>query len=69
MDPKSSNCLFGTDDGFYICKENYKSQSSVYENSNCYDYHGITKAFHPDSRTDDSYVKFTPKRILVIEMK
>ena len=48
-------------------KENYKSNSCVWEDSYYFDFHGITKAFHPDL-TDGDDKKFTPKRFIVIQM-
>ena len=64
---KYDDGLFGMDTGFYIFKENQKASSYVWEDSSYFDYHGITKAFHPDS-TDNSDKNFTPKRFVVIQM-
>jgi hypothetical protein len=64
---KSDTCLFYIHSGIYIHKENNKNRSWVYEDSNVHEYHGITKALHPDLR-DGSSVEFIPKRFVVIQM-
>ena len=45
-----------------MCKENYKNKSSCYQSEYIFDYHGIKKALC-------GKIQFTPKRILVIQMK
>jgi hypothetical protein len=64
---KSNTSLFGTGGCFWIYKENRKSESFVCEDSYCYDFHGITKAFHPDL-TNGGSKNFTPKRFVAIQM-
>ena len=68
VNDKTDDALFAIHWGFSIKKENKKNKSSVNEYSKFFDYHGTTKAFHPDL-TDGSWKEFTPKRFVVIEMK
>ena len=60
---KSSSWLIGLGE-IELFKENWKNQSRCYQFDDQFDYHGIKNAFC--RKTDD---KFTPKRILVIQMK
>jgi hypothetical protein len=67
---KTNERLFETRYGFYLYKENQKTSSYVYEHNAYYDFHGITKAFHPDAIKDSGNQKyFVPKRFVVIQMK
>ena len=50
-----------------LYKENKKNNSSCYQNENNFNYHGIENALSGKTRFDGGY--FTPKRILVIQMK
>ena len=66
---KSSDYLFYVSCGLYIYKEHKKNQSSVYENTNNFDFHGTTKALHPNLIDKNSYAEnFIPKRFVVIQM-
>ena len=63
-------CLYKKSDGFLISlgdillrKENYKNQSCCFQDEYRFDYHGIENALCGKDWT------FTPKRILVIQMK
>ena len=58
---------FQSDNGIYVNKENKCYQSFVKQVSDYYDFHGITKAFHPDL-SDGNYKNYTPKRFTVIQM-
>ena len=58
---KSENYLIRLGD-IYLKKENFKNYSCCWKNENWFDYHGIEKALC--GKHD-----FTPKRILVIQMK
>ena len=48
-------------------KENYKNESYCYQFEDNFDYHGIEKALCGKILNNDE--NFTPKRILVIQMK
>ena len=51
-----------------LTKQNRKNQSYCYQTVDRFDYHGIEKALR--GKTGGYYgEKFTPKRILVIQMK
>ena len=65
--PKSENLLFHTYGGIYIFKEKSKTLSYIFEDSYYYDFHGITKAFHP-KLSEGKNKFFTPNRICVIQM-
>ena len=67
FDKTFNGYLFGTYQGFWIHKENNKTQSIIYENSTLFDFHGITKAFHPNL-SEGRCVSFTPKRFIIIQM-
>ena len=70
LDTKSSGALFrfGGGHDMMIYKQNSKSSSFCYQHNSYYDFHGITKAFHPDL-TEGNWKNFTPKRFIVIQMK
>ena len=53
----------------YLYKENNKNESRCYQNENQFDYHGIEKALCGKIWNEDDEQYFTPKRILVIQMK
>ena len=50
-------------------KENYKNESHCYQNEDRFDYHGIKKALCGKIYKYPNWEDFTPKRILVIQMK
>ena len=50
----------------WLYKENMKNKSHCYQNQCDFDYHGIKKALCGKDGWDN---KFSPKRILVIQMK
>ena len=61
---KSSDLLISLGN-IFLYKENKKNKSISYQNENSFDYHGIKKAL-----CGKKYPKcFTPKRILIIQMK
>ena len=64
---KSYECLFGIYTGFWIMKENKKSESYLYHDATNFDYHGIPNALIGRNTNNQTY--FTPKRIVVIQMK
>ena len=65
----SNSKLFEINGGIDVYKEYKKNESTVYYYDYCFDYHGITKAFHPKLEKNGDRQYFTPKRITVIQMK
>ena len=61
--------MFIIQGGFSIEKENQKNKSTIYENSDCFAFHGLEQIFHSEVKKNSSYPKFTPKRIIVIQME
>ena len=51
----------------YLNKENDKSRSCCWQTENSFNYHGIEKALC--GKINEYNGKFTPKRIVVIQMK
>ena len=64
---KSSEYLWCVGFGIIFMKENKKSTSGVCNDSNYFDFHGLSNVFLSNSSSD--WVEFTPKRLTVIEMK
>ena len=60
--------LFSIQNGIYVNKQMNKNESYVKQLSNNYDFHGITQSFHEQMRENGNSCKFTPRRIIVIEM-
>ena len=52
----------------YLKNENYKNKSLCEQHEYCFNYHGIKKALCGKTWNNGKEV-FTPKRILVIQMK
>ena len=69
IDDKRSSYLFQMNGGICPHKENSKGNSYLYENTYCFDFHGYKNVFLSNSFNNNSSVKFTPKRITVIQMK
>ena len=65
---KSSGYLFYAHAGIEIYSQNNKTSSHVYEFSSYFDFHGTSKAFHPNCINDSNTPNFTPKRFTVIQM-
>ena len=53
----------------YWSKENWKNNSLCEQNEDRFDYHGIEKALCGKEPIAIGWMFFTPKRILVIQMK
>ena len=49
----------------FLKKENWKNESNCWQDEDDFDYHGIEKALCGKARP----TRFTPKRILVIQME
>ena len=64
---KSADTLFGINYGFWIRKENNKVNSEIEEDNSCFDFHGLSNVFLSNSATTN-YIKFTPRKIIVIQM-